>query len=412
MSDTEEKRLLLKSAHLKGFKSIEDLTVEFRPGLNILIGKNGSGKSNLLEFLNISIDTIYSKVAPNFKFAELVISSTDNVNFSYRVEKKVAKMQPENDFFGDHLYSQRLKLDNNIVYDDLDENINNGTFDFRGRTFRTGRNLYSVFTKLGYGFFIPLHIQYSLPSKLSGVTDPGSIVMPIDTLMEWDINLANGFLYHSALIFNEALSERFFEMTDDDEDDIALKKVIDSLTVKSILDGIVLNQDIIDNLTLFSPIKDLRVSDNINLLKDEKNVSVNNLFLEFLVNEQWLPWSHLSDGTKRIFYIISEITNKRNGVILIEEPELGIHPSQFHLLMQFLKQESEYKQIIISTHSPKALDILQPDELDRIMIASYDKERGTQISRMDDQKIDKAQNYMKELFLSDFWLMSDLEDDD
>jgi predicted ATP-dependent endonuclease of OLD family len=42
----EEPRLFLSNVHLKGFKSIEDTSIDFKKGLNILIGKNGSGKSN------------------------------------------------------------------------------------------------------------------------------------------------------------------------------------------------------------------------------------------------------------------------------------------------------------------------------------------------------------------------------
>jgi len=40
----------LKKAKLKGYKSIKDAEVEFHDGLNIIIGKNASGKSNLLEY--------------------------------------------------------------------------------------------------------------------------------------------------------------------------------------------------------------------------------------------------------------------------------------------------------------------------------------------------------------------------
>ncbi|MBS1503358.1 MAG: AAA family ATPase, partial [Bacteroidetes bacterium] len=97
--------------------------------------------------------------------------------------------------------------------------------------------------------------------------------------------------------------------------------------------------------------------------------------------------------------------------ILIEEPELGIHPHQFNLLMDFLKTQSAHKQIIISTHSPKSLDHLEKDDLNNILIAYYDRKSGTQIRHLSPKEIKKAKAYIKEIgFISDYWLHSDLEE--
>ena len=96
--------------------------------------------------------------------------------------------------------------------------------------------------------------------------------------------------------------------------------------------------------------------------------------------------------------------------ILLEEPELGIHPHQLHQLMQFIKEQSREKQIILTTHSPQVLDVLGPDELDRVIICHSDPKNGTQLSHLTEKEIAKAKKYMKEeAFLSDYWRFSDLE---
>ena len=127
-----------------------------------------------------------------------------------------------------------------------------------------------------------------------------------------------------------------------------------------------------------------------------------------------------------MFYIISEIISsslyfsvgQRNFasgpdiIILLEEPELGIHPDQLHKLLQFLREQSEKHQLIITTHSPQVLDMLHEDELDRITICELDEKKGTQFRKLKKAQIATAKKYMKEegLFLSDYWRYGSLEE--
>ena len=43
---------MLRRIILKGFKSVKEMDLEFRP-LNVLIGANGAGKSNLVSFFKM-----------------------------------------------------------------------------------------------------------------------------------------------------------------------------------------------------------------------------------------------------------------------------------------------------------------------------------------------------------------------
>jgi ABC-type multidrug transport system ATPase subunit len=137
------------------------------------------------------------------------------------------------------------------------------------------------------------------------------------------------------------------------------------------------------------------------------NYTLENLYFEFKINDEWHSWQSLSDGTKRLFCLVTQVI-LANELILLEEPELGIHPHQLYLLMTFLKEQAETKQIILTTHAPQVLDILNDGELNRIIIAEMTN-KGTQLRHLNEKQMKKAGIYLKDSFLSDYWRFSDLE---
>jgi predicted ATP-dependent endonuclease of OLD family len=180
-------------------------------------------------------------------------------------------------------------------------------------------------------------------------------------------------------------------------------------------------------LKKFSIVDDIRLSDKYNIYFDKTIDAylIQNLIVEFKIKNQWLPFNSLSDGTKRIVYIASEVLAEDgfhiilnsiswtiqfdSRIILLEEPELGLHPHQLSQLMEFICEQAKHKQIIISTHSPIVLDSVSPDELDRIQIADLTPE-GTQLRRLTTEQQEKARIYIEETgLLSDYWRFSDLE---
>lgn len=391
----ERPRVYLDKVHLKGFKSIEDLTIDFQKGLNILIGKNGSGKSNFLDFIHQAVHTdANSKIL--FKYANLRFLSEDNHTFVLELEKATYNRIDKESIPDAINVFERLIIDNQTLLDTTNESDSRTAFLYYGRKIFY-RKLTRLFINLGYQNIYPLYIKFNLPNKLTCIDIPGTL----------RIGLENEFyywIYPDTLPF---ISEIFWKVESSyDVDDI---DTISKISVPAINEHLIFNQDIVTSLKKFTPIEDVKFNTNLNVYKDEKSVTIENIKLEFLINGNWLPWSQLSDGTRRLFFIVSEVIYA-TGFVLIEEPELGIHPHQFHLLLNFLKEQSEDKQIILSTHSPKALDHLNENELGNILIAEYDLGKGTQIRHLTDEETDKAKEYIKEVgFFSDYWLMSDLE---
>jgi predicted ATPase len=76
-----------------------------------------------------------------------------------------------------------------------------------------------------------------------------------------------------------------------------------------------------------------------------------------------IPQWSISDGTLRLMALtILAYIPDLEGTFLIEEPENGIHPRAVEVMMQSL--QSVYNgQVLISTHSPMLLNLVEPEDL-------------------------------------------------
>lgn len=65
----------------------------------------------------------------------------------------------------------------------------------------------------------------------------------------------------------------------------------------------------------------------------------------------------LGDGTINLFAIAAYLLEQnKEKILIIDEPELSLHPEAQRLLFAILKEQSKEKQIILSTHSPYFVD--------------------------------------------------------
>ncbi len=52
---------MIKKINIKDFAIIDDITIEFNPGLTVITGETGSGKSIIIEAISSLIDGKFSK---------------------------------------------------------------------------------------------------------------------------------------------------------------------------------------------------------------------------------------------------------------------------------------------------------------------------------------------------------------
>jgi predicted ATPase len=107
----------------------------------------------------------------------------------------------------------------------------------------------------------------------------------------------------------------------------------------------------------------------------------------------------LSDGTLRFICLttlLMQPTHLLPDTVLIDEPELGLHPYAINLLADMLKQIAETKQVIVSTQSVELLSAFEPED-----VVVVERESGTTVLR----RLDTAglKDWLDDYSLGDLW---------
>lgn len=116
-------------------------------------------------------------------------------------------------------------------------------------------------------------------------------------------------------------------------------------------------------------------------------------------SEEYFNASSLSDGTLRFIALATLLLQPeqyRPSVILVDEPELGLHPLAITLLASAIRTASQASQIIVSTQSSLLLDQFDPPE---VLVAERE-EGSTRLRRLEE---DKLAAWLEEYSLGQLW---------
>ena len=107
----------------------------------------------------------------------------------------------------------------------------------------------------------------------------------------------------------------------------------------------------------------------------------------------------LSDGTLRFMCLATLLlqpTALQPRLILIDEPELGLHPVALTLLVEMLQSASEARQVIVSTQSADLISEFRPEDV--VVVNRTDGE--SVFERLDS---DDLRDWLKEYSLGQLW---------
>ena len=131
------------------------------------------------------------------------------------------------------------------------------------------------------------------------------------------------------------------------------------------------------------------------------------------LNEQKirLAWRHrvfdgstLSDGSLRFLalaVLLLQPAHLRPSVVLIDEPELGLHPHAIALLCSLVRSVSVATQVILATQSPLVVDQFDPQDV--VVVDRVDG--GSVFGRLSAERLAA---WLEEYSLGDLWVKNEL----
>ena len=125
------------------------------------------------------------------------------------------------------------------------------------------------------------------------------------------------------------------------------------------------------------------------------------LFILLKWREKWgyFPFTahHLSDGTLRFICLAAVLLQPQPPTtIIIDEPELGLHPFAINILGGLIRTLSKSNQIILSTQSVNLLDQFQTED---VIVT----QRMNEVSLFNRLKAAEFEKWLEEYSLSELW---------
>jgi predicted ATPase len=319
----------LSHIKIKGFKSIKELDLEMQP-INVLIGANGSGKSNFISVFRL-LENIYNQRLQSYvkqngsaeRFLYFGRKTTDEIRINLT-------FSTGRDVVNGYLSVLRKDNENDTLYIEDFASIHN--------TKKYESPYYDEITS-GYESLIKNHIN-----DIAGYSKEF---------------LEQCKLYH----FHDTSSASGFKSFQD----MGKNKFLDSFAT---------------NLAPFLyKLKTDFISDYQNIVSAVQTVAP--YFQDFDFNIEGenilLRWQHvndlsnlgfsaqtLSDGTARFICMATlflQPKDLRPATIVLDEPEIGLHPDALVVLSEIIKAiANDGSQVIISTQSVALANCFEPDD--------------------------------------------------
>lgn len=344
---------MLSRVIIDGYKSIQHTDVELRP-INILIGSNGVGKTNFISFFKL-INIIYEQRLHNYTMQ----NSAERL-FHYGL-KQTSELKGYL-AFGDNAYEVRLQArDNGSLFiaeersyyqsssfnvSNIDESQIKNSSTYRDRWLRDYLQSYKIFHFHDTSKGAPLRSSANINDNRYLKTDGSNL---------------------PAFLF--MLQEKYPK---------TLKRI--ELTIRSVM-------PYFGNFSLAPS------------LLDESQINLQ--WSDIENNEKYFDANDLSDGSIRFIALATLLLQPTlPKVIIIDEPELGLHPTAIVKLAGMIKSvASRGCQIIVSTQSVNLINNFDAEDI----ITVDRKDKQSTFNRLNN---DTLQHWLNDYSLGELWTKS------
>ena len=299
----------IKNLHIKEFKGLRDISINFEKNdepldLVVLAGSNGSGKTRILESIKDYFESYID-------IQEIKIINNLQIFFEKEEKECIDKIGSEKYFYSNLEY---------FSLNDKKENLNESSY------LVIKKNLL-ILPKIIY---VPTEINFQKMDVAST-----TLVQEYKFINIVDTNLIKDIPSYIATKMISAMLKNKNEKVGDIQ-----KKVFNEIN------------EIFENLSI-----DVKVED---ISQDGRNITLftNSSGDEFDINE-------LSSGEKQLFLrtLAIKMLNPENSIILIDEPELSLHPKWQQKIVDVYRKIGKNNQIIIATHSPHILGSVKKENI-------------------------------------------------
>lgn len=125
---------------------------------------------------------------------------------------------------------------------------------------------------------------------------------------------------------------------------------------------------------------------------------------QFLVGQNKLSPSQLSEGTFKTITLLFYLMTVRSSALLIEEPEVCVHHGLLSSIIELIKTYSKKKLILVSTHSDFVLDQVEPRNVYGVEMTPNGTEVKNISKSMTSEEMQALKNYLEtEGNLGEYW---------
>lgn len=345
----------LSRIKLQGYKSIQDCDLELKE-LNVLIGPNGAGKSNFIGFFKL----IQQALEGNLQ--RFISKNGGPDSFLHFGRKKTEQLKAEV-YFGKHGYKLSLEptVDNRMMF--AEEGF-----------LLPGKSAWLA----GSG-----HFESSVEMEEFGMTTDDLTVLK---MRKWRV-----YHFHdtseTALVKQQGSIHDNQYVRPDARNLAAFLFRLESFHPDAY-------ECIVKTIRLVAPFfGDFRLSPNLD--------NAGQIELMWFEAGEDVPFKahYLSDGTLRFICLATLFlapVELQPETIIVDEPELGLHPYAIKVLASMIRSTSKEKQVIISTQSVTLLNEFDPEDL-----IVTDRKSGSSVLRRIGE--DELKEWLQEYTLGELW---------